>query len=154
MSFKLNSFLAFFFLPHGKRKLRWQVHVQSTSHPPSIYRYINIWWLHRMQLIVHNLDSKIDRHHFCDSLTGLGACLSLRLFLLFPVPLRITIFSSSPDLEQISVSWIQVSFLSSYLSIYSLRSSLAWTSFDSKLRYTSRSRSTLSLLTFSSFESC
>lgn len=40
------------------------------------------------------------------------------------------------------------------LSTYSLRSSLAWTSFDSRLRYTSRSRSTLLLFMFNAAQSC
>lgn len=39
------------------------------------------------------------------------------------------------------------------LSTYSLRSSLAWTSFDSRLRYTSRSRSTLLLSMFNAAQS-
>ena len=61
--------------------------------------------------------------------------------------------------EKISKSLLEWTFkvtyvADSYLSTYSFNSSLACTSFERRLRYTSRSRSTLFLFTFKAEQSC
>ena len=144
----LNSVAFFHFLPPGKNFSK--KHVQKPFPISGIYYMwcLQFMHLHKASQIQRSIDTIFATASLALEFASLSACFFFSLFQWSARNL------AHICLEQIWLHRKQIPSPPSYLSIYSLRSSLAWTNFDSKLRYTSRSRSTLNLLTFSSFESC